>query len=185
MNIVKNNKVKLLFVGRLVESKGIENLIEVLPMLNRNDFELNVIGEGYLLNDLIKKVQLLGLQNKVFFRGYLEGEALLKYYRESNIFILPSLSEPYGLVMLEAMCNSLSIICSDYVDSHPDLIEHNLNGLIYNPLDNLDFEKKINYLLNNKGLIEKMGNESYKKALKYSIENSALLFKNSIVNQLN
>lgn len=183
-NVVKADTVKLLFVGRLVEAKGIEFLINTLSKLNREDFELNIIGEGYLLDDLNKQVQSLNLQNKVIFRGYLEGEPLFNYYKQSNVFILPSLSEPYGLVVLEAMCNSLAIICSEFVDSHPDLISEGINGLVFNPLDEKNFKKTLEYLLNNKTLIEQMGNESYKIASQYSIKHSALLFEQAITNEL-
>ena len=179
-NKIINEKIKLLFVGRLVEIKGIDILIDIMSKLNRDNYELNIVGDGYLLTDLEKKIDNYGLKNNIFFRGYLEGEELLQYYRMSNLFILPSLSESFGLVILEAMCNSLGIICSEYVDSHPDLIKKGKNGIIFNPLDEVDCLIKLRYILDNEAILEKMGDESFQIAESFSIQNSAELFKKGI-----
>ncbi len=95
----------LLFVGRLISTKGIDILISAMPAILKahGNVHLNVIGSGPLKETLIEKVSLAGLQAKINFPGFVKTEKLPEYFARADIFILPSLSEGWPVVVMEAM----------------------------------------------------------------------------------
>lgn len=108
-----NNKINLLFVGRLVPYKAADILIEAISKLNcsiQRKIVLTIVGDGAERGNLKQQVQKLNLQEQVYFAGWVEQEETLEYYRKSDIFCFPSLREFGGAVVLEAMANGLPCI---------------------------------------------------------------------------
>jgi glycosyltransferase involved in cell wall biosynthesis len=105
----------LLFVGRLQQSKGVFELLDILSQLLDTDRELHltVVGEGEILPQLKKKASDLKIQNNITFTGSLFNEKLFEYYFSSTLFIFPSKAETFGMVPLEAMACGLPVITSD------------------------------------------------------------------------
>ena len=110
----KKNKcrLELLFVGRLEERKGLLFLINSLAVYKKKykeKFILNIIGKGdnRKYKDVIKK---LNLEEELIFKGYLPDEELYNYYRNSDIFVIPSQMEGFGLTILEAIQFGIPII---------------------------------------------------------------------------
>lgn len=118
-HVVRN----FLYVGRLIDVKNLELLIKVfneLPLLR-----LNIIGFGELENEL------KSIANKnVQFLGAVKNKDLPKYYQSNDVFILPSKSEPWGLVVEEAMNNGMPVILGDMVGCKDDLVSDE-TGLIF------------------------------------------------------
>lgn len=108
---VQRQEGKLLFVGRLVEKKGLIYLIDALPMIlgKHPDTTLDVVGFGPELERCKRQVILLGLQTKVRFLGAMPQEALPDMYRRYSILVTPFVQagsgdqEGLGLVMVEAL----------------------------------------------------------------------------------
>ena len=126
---------RLLFVGRLAPEKGISHLLGATKELiaSGNPVELHVVGEGSLETDLRNQVKALSLTDRVFFHGFVpQGEALRRFYRESDVFILPSLYDQQPKVLLEAMAHSLPIVATS-VGGTPSLIQNGHNGLLVPP----------------------------------------------------
>jgi glycosyltransferase involved in cell wall biosynthesis len=100
---------------------------------SNNSVELHVVGEGSLEANLRNQAKNLSLTDRVFFHGFVpQGETLQKFYRESDVFILPSLYDQQPKVLLEAMAHSLPIVATS-VGGIPSLIQDGHNGLLVPP----------------------------------------------------
>lgn len=115
-----NNPVKILFVGRLTEKKGVTYLIKALSILSREKvmFEGTIVGHGEMEDDLKKLVKDLKLEKDIHFKGGLPNDELPFLYQEHDIFVGPSVTtaygdkEGFGLTFVEAaMCGCLVIGC--------------------------------------------------------------------------
>jgi glycosyltransferase involved in cell wall biosynthesis len=105
--------VKLLFVGRLVKQKNLENLIKAVSMLNKDyKIKLLFIGSGELKAQLINLAQQLSVDLKIIDR--ISHDKLPNYYKQANIFVLPSLIEGQPKVLLEAMSCGLPCLVGKY-----------------------------------------------------------------------
>lgn len=111
-----DNKVKLLYVGRLVPYKGADMLLEAVGRLDasvKEKIHLTIVGKGSEEQNLESQVKQLELDEYVHFTGYVEQYQTLEYYQNSDIFCFPSVREFGGAVVLEAMANALPCIVVD------------------------------------------------------------------------
>jgi len=103
---ISDNEICLFFIGRLVTVKGISQLIEAMPNI-LNDFpmvKLVVLGIGDLEEDLKRRVIELGIKDHVIFRTeFVSEDERILHYAASDLVVLPSLYEPFGIVCTEAM----------------------------------------------------------------------------------
>lgn len=157
---------QLLYVGSLIQRKGLDLLLPALAKTS-SDIRLVIVGEGQEKELLERQMNELGIAGRVDFRGYLEGQPLTDLYRESDVFILPTREDCFGLVLLEAMCASLPVISSKYADGARDLITQNENGFIVDPEDTESFADAIERIFS-EGKLAQMGEASYQKALEFS-----------------
>lgn len=106
---------KLLFVGRLVQSKGIYELLEACKIMKKEDipFTLTMIGDGSERSFVEKYVQKNNLKANILIKGPLPFEETQKEYLKHDIFINPSHTEGFGLTVLEALSNSLLIVATN------------------------------------------------------------------------
>lgn len=107
------NKLKLLFVGRLVPYKGADMLLSAVIGLQeqyRNKIEITIVGDGPERPGLEKQCADGAFADRVKFTGWVEQKDTLGYYREADIFCFPSIREFGGAVVLEAMANGLPCI---------------------------------------------------------------------------
>ncbi len=105
------NFLKLLFVGRLIRRKRIFDVLKALKDLD--EYKLDIVGSGYLYNKLRNYAQ----KNKlcVEFKGEVDYEKMSEVYKNYDILILPSESEVFGYVVIEAIMSSLAVIVSEQV----------------------------------------------------------------------
>jgi glycosyltransferase involved in cell wall biosynthesis len=125
-----DNEKIILFVGRLVYEKGIQNLIAAMPKIlsNYHDAKLIIAGKGGMIDELRAQVNSLGLGNKVYFTGYLNSKQVKKMYKCADISVFPSTYEPFGIVALEAMLSGNPIVTSD-VGGLNEIVDHGVNGM--------------------------------------------------------
>lgn len=152
-------KGKILCVGSLIERKGVDLLLKALAEV-KSEFELYLAGGGDEKENLIRLAKELKIENQVHFLGQLSREELLKHYGDSDLFVLPTREDCFALVILEAMCSKLPIVCSQYADGAYDLIEEGKNGFVEDPYDTKAFAEKIELLLKDKALRETMRERS-------------------------
>lgn len=116
---------RYLYVGRLIETKGLDVLLEAFRQVEGG--ELWVAGDGPLRG----MVDSAAAQDpRIRVVGYVEGDALADVYRQADVFVLPSLYEAWGLVVHEALAYGLPVIASDQVGAADDLIDPGTNGYV-------------------------------------------------------
>jgi len=96
----------LLFVGRLTAVKGVQNLVEAMPKILKDypDAKLVILGVGEMENDLRRRIKELNLKDKVIMRAeFVEEHERILHYAASDVVVLPSFYEPFGIVCTEAM----------------------------------------------------------------------------------
>ena len=129
----------LLFVGRLVEKKGLPVLLRAIQLLMPEypEIRLTVVGDGPDRQVLEQLVRQLGINGAVEFVGRQKNEMLVLYYRTASVFVLPSIvasdgdQEGLGLVTVEAMGCACPVVASD-LPAIRDVVEHESNGLLFN-----------------------------------------------------
>lgn len=175
----KYKNKNLLYVGSLIKRKGVDLLLGALSNLDSN-YRLTIVGEGPEKENLIKQAKRLNIADNIEFVGFKEGEELKKYYKKSDIFILPTREDCFGLVLLEAICSSLVVISSEYADGASDLIVNNESGYIVNPEDSKEFADKIKMLIDNLELVEEFQRKSTIFIEKFKFENTSINFIEAI-----
>ncbi len=105
----------VLFLGRITFQKGPDYFVEAAKkVLNvRQDVRFVVAGSGDMAPKIIERVAELGIGRRVHFTGFLSGEELERVFLESDIYVMPSVSEPFGISPLEAMCYDVPVIISN------------------------------------------------------------------------
>ena len=130
----RGERYKILFVGRHIERKGIEYLIQAAKLLDPKKFEVRIVGKGNLtesLKNLAKEIQT----ENVTFTGPLSHDDQNKKYKESNCFVLPAIvdskgdTEGLGVVLIEAMQYGLPVVASN-VGGIPDVVVDGETGVL-------------------------------------------------------
>lgn len=125
---------RFLYIGRLVAVKNIEFIID---KFNKHpELELTIIGFG----ELEEKLKAMAKDN-IKFLGAVDNKDLYKHYQRADVFILPSKSEPWGLVVEEALNNGTPVMISNKVGCSEEIINSE-NGVIFS-LDSDDFEEQL------------------------------------------
>ena len=125
-----DNEKIILFMGRLVYEKGIQNLIAAMPKILKgyNDSKLIIAGKGGMTEELKNQVHAMGLDNKVYFTGYLNSKQVSKMYKCADVSVFPSTYEPFGIVALEAMLAGVPTVVSD-IGGLNEIVEHGIDGM--------------------------------------------------------
>ncbi len=105
--------VRLLYVGRVVRTKGLRDAIRALARLDRTDVRLDVVGDGSDRAACEELAASLGVAGLVTFHGMVPKEKVAEFYAAADAFIFPSYREPGGNVVYEAMASGLPLIVSD------------------------------------------------------------------------
>ncbi len=133
--------------------------------------DLILVGDGELREKFEKLAKNLKVRNNVFFLGRIPEKNLIKAYNSCNIFILPSIAELEGMVVLEAMACGKPIIVSDSKETAAKYFVEK-NGFVFKTNDEKDLAKKVNIILNNKKMERKMSEKSLKESRNYDINES-------------
>ncbi len=160
----KNKKLKLLWVGRLINFKKAKDAIKITKTLKDKGyhFDLDIVGTGESEVNLKKLVKAYNLSDCVSFLGSMSPEEVRKHMEEANIFLFTSnFQEGWGAVLNEAMNSACAIVASHAIGSVPYLLKHKKNGLIYKYGDNKDFYNKVKFLIDNPEKQKEYGKEAY------------------------
>ncbi len=125
-----DNEKIILFMGRLVYEKGIQHLISAMPKIleGYHDAKLVICGKGGMMEELKQQVNAMGISQKVYFAGYMEGKDVQKMYKAADVSVFPSTYEPFGIVALEAMLSENPVVVSD-IGGLNEIVEHRVNGM--------------------------------------------------------
>lgn len=105
--------VRLLFVGRLIRTKGARDAIAAMAHLRDLDLTLEIVGDGFDRRACEQAAVDLGVADRIAFRGALDRDVVEESYRQADVFCFPSYREPGGNVAFEAMGHALPLVVSD------------------------------------------------------------------------
>ena len=120
-----------LFCAKLQQWKGPNDLLEAFARANVTNSFLAFAGDGPERSNLERRAVVLGLSDRVRFLGFVNQSQLPSAYCAADLFVLPSLFEPFGLVVNEAMLCGLPIAVSDRVGAKFDLVRPDENGFVF------------------------------------------------------
>ena len=165
------DEVRLLYVGRFERRKGIDLLLEALPKLMSKHKELKVdlIGDKTLVDEhgtsyfteFENKYKKEPWFKRINAPGFVSEEELAASYKNCDIFVAPSRYESFGQIYIEAMASGKAVI-GTRVGGIPEVVEDGVNGLLIKNEDAYDLEIKLEKLIANKDLRDKMGEQSRK-----------------------
>ena len=187
---IKQKKIiKVLFLARIQDLKGIEELIEAICLLNKEaklkDFKFTIAGhenkKGYI-DTLKEKLKFNNVpSNKTVFLGRVTGKNKFLLYSNHDIYVLPSYTEGCPNSLLEALASGMFCITTN-VGALSDLIYHKKNGLLVNTKDSKDLFNSLLYCLKNKDCNKNRLANSDKYSEKFDIEKITNLFKEKYSN---
>jgi L-malate glycosyltransferase len=146
----KNDKVKqMLIVSGLSPNKGISYLLDALSLLKkvRTDFHLDIVGDGEIRKELEKQKSELGLDEFVTFHGRKLKSEVAEYMSKCDFYVLPSLFETFGCVIIEAMACGKPIVATDC--GGPREIVTSESGIVVKCADTKALMDGINYMMDN------------------------------------
>lgn len=154
-----------LYVGRLVREKGVDVLLEAYRRLRshtRKPTSLIVVGDGRDEQIFHRTCSMLNIEN-VVFAGYKQKSELYRYYRVADVFVFPTLGDPYGLVVDEAMACALPVIATSAAGEICDRVRDGINGFIVPPGNIEILADRMFLFVQDSGLGSKMGRLSLER----------------------
>ena len=170
-----DGKKVVLSVGYLIARKGLDTLIEAFRGMEREDAVLVIAGAGDQEDHLRR---LAGGASNIQFPGYVEGTLKAKYYSVADVFVLPTLHDPWGLVVNEAMAYGLPIVVTDRAGCAPDLVGD--NGLVVPAGDVHALRQALERLLDGDELRREMGDKSRQIIQRYDVDYARETFAKAV-----
>lgn len=165
-NVTKNKEI--LFVGRLTEAKGMKYLLEAFQIAKKSipDLRLTIVGSGEILDDLKNLVEKAGLTGSITFEGYKSD--LSNYYINASATVLTSLVEGFPNVLVESISFGTPVISFDCPSGPKDIIIPNVNGILVEHLNVMDFAQAIIDIINENISFDK--NKVIESSKRYNLE---------------
>lgn len=167
----KLNNKKLITVSRLSEEKGIYDLVDVIELVKKDipDITLNLIGDGPLFDSILDYVKEKKLSDNIHLLGYRKSESVYEYLQDSSLYVMTSLTESFGIVLLEAFSFGVPAIAFDSASGACELINSN-NGYLIANRDKKLMAKQIVEYLNDLNIQKKLSKGTQKDLQKYTPE---------------
>ncbi len=131
----------ILFVGRLVELKKLDLLMEAFASVPHAGYTLALVGEGEERESLERRAESLGIRGEVHFAGFQFGASLYRWYDRADFFVLPSRYEPFGAVVNESLVLGCPVLVSRYIGAL-EFVE-GTDGIVFDSLDPADFRRAL------------------------------------------
>jgi len=147
------DRLRLLFLGRVDRKKGLENLFDALSKFRPTELNLNICGTGdtAYVESLRARVEASGLAPMVNFRGHVDGEEKTEAFAQADVCVVPSHNENFGMVVAEALAHGVPVIastgtpwaavvdqgCGYWVPNDPDSLVHALRAIRQEDLESM------------------------------------------------
>jgi glycosyltransferase involved in cell wall biosynthesis len=157
-------KKSLLWIGRYVNGKGVDYLIDALNILKTRypDVTLTMIGKGPDVDRISQKIRDLNLESNIIMKDFIPNSEIVSLYQNSSVFVLPSLEEGVPRTILEAMSCGVPVVCS----SLPQLVDIVDGGGLLTPIkDSQALADNISKLLSNSSLAEELSKNGRRKVV--------------------
>lgn len=154
-----------IYVGRFWWGKGLNYLLDAVERVQREiseEISLLLVGDGPEENNL-KRASLERDIRNVVFTGFKQQAELPRYFAIADVFVFPTLGDPYGLVVDEAMACSLPVISTTGAGEIKDRVEEGVNGYLVPPQDSDALARRMRELASNAALRSQMGKASAEK----------------------
>ena len=179
-----STKNTIISIGRLTRQKNFKFLILAFKEINKKypNFNLFILGEGEEKNKLMSLIEKLNLKEKIFLVGYKKN--IYEYLKNSKIFVLTSLWEDPGFVLVEAGYMNKTVFSSDCLNGPKEILENEKNGFLFKSNSKKDFLSKFDEIINtDKKLIFEKKISFKKKVKEFTLSNhykilNSLLTKN-------
>lgn len=181
--ISKENIIKFLYVGRITDGKGIDELIKSIYLFSKNtsyNFSFSIVGEGNLVEKMLKDIEKYKINNIVKYMGYIDfGYELKKIYSMHDVIVLPSYSEGCSRVLLEGALNSLFVVSTDVGCARDIFCNGNSCNCILTKVGSVeDLVDAYQYIFENKNLVNDKANNGAFIAKQITLDD----FVNKILN---
>ncbi len=163
-SVENQNARNILFVGRLVWRKGAWYLIDAIPrvLTEFKDTKIKIAGSGEQKLFLEERTKKIGIDKSIQFLGSVSAEDLQHLYSEADIYVQPSLYEPLGIAVLEAMSMGKPIIASR-VGGIPEMVTSGKEGLLVEPGNSFQLGEAIIHLISDSSLRRRYGRNARRK----------------------
>lgn len=175
----------VLSVGRLIDTKHHDALIKSFLKVRKGDWKLVIVGDDAIkqrnkekLEQLVKN---LNAQDYIEIAG--KSNEVQKYYQRAKVFAFTSSSEGFPNVIGEAMMAGLPVVAFDCVAGPAEMVHDNSNGFLVPLFDFNEFENKLNLLMSNDLLINKMSENAYNSIQQFNAQSISKKFFNFVLNQ--
>ena len=155
-------KLRLLFVGRINQRKGIKYLIEALRHLPMSQIEVMICGRVVDDLEIFKPIQ-----SHVEIRPNISAQDLVRAYQSADLFVFPSIAEGFGQVLLESLACGLPILSTTHTAA-PDLIEDGVEGFIVEPRRSDLLAARIEWALKHRVQLAEMGSRARQRAERFT-----------------
>jgi glycosyltransferase involved in cell wall biosynthesis len=170
-----------LFVGRVDHEKRLDVLLHAVKLLDRNDIQLAIAGQGTAQDELQALANELGLGERVHFTGFIPAEDLPGLLNSADIFTMPSEAELLSIASLEAMACGRPVLLANAV-ALPELAGDGVNGYLFRPGNAADAARCMALLADHPERWARMGAGSLEKATFHSLENTMKQYESLYVN---
>ncbi|KYH24903.1 trehalose synthase [Halalkalicoccus paucihalophilus] len=145
-----NRRDEILFLGRLAPKKRVSDLIEAFDKIADEipETDLVIVGTGPKSDELKAQVSQYGINERVHFEGRVSDDAIPRYYRRAQLFVLPSVWEGHPLTLLEAWASEVPVITSD-VEGIAEFVDHEETGYLVPPKSPNELADAIRHALSN------------------------------------
>ncbi len=158
----RTSRLRLLFVGRINQRKGVKYLLEALTLLRGSPIDLTICGRA------VDDLQLFApFRSQIEIRTSVSGEELVRAYQTADLFVFPSVGEGFGQVLLEALACGLPILSTTHTAA-PDLIDDGVQGFIVEPRRADLLADRIDWAVRNRGELSRMGARARERAERFT-----------------
>lgn len=170
-----NHIISFIFVGQVIERKGIKTILEALRILEDYDcgnFQVKIIGDGSQIGEYQLLAELYEIDHLIDWLGWQPYSSLGYFFEVSNVFVFPSFEDCWGMAVLEAMAFGLPVLCSTGANVS-EVVEEGVNGFLFAPDDYQSLAKNMKFLLDNPETVLKMSQASKQIIAELTSESAA------------
>lgn len=166
--ITLHSPARIIFAGRFVPQKNLFTLINILNEIREQNWECVLVGDGFLMEDVNRRLASCELAHRIRLTGWLTPEQVLAEMGKADIFFMPSLAEGISISALQSLALGLAIVASD-VGGLGEIVEQGRNGFLHQPSDVDGFAASLRSLLNDRALLHHARLESSKIAERFDL----------------
>ena len=164
----EDTTVELLFCGQIVPRKGVHELTAaVLRLIPEHDIRLRFLGDGESQSELQELIPE-DFQDRFLFEGFRQTDELPRFFRNADVFVLPSRHDGWGVVINQALAAELPIVSTEAVGAAIDLVEDGVNGRLVPPGDEVALTAALRDVVSDAEARKRMGCESGRAAASWT-----------------